>query len=325
MPLRHRIAHLLIHPYQSLNFCFGGYKLSMTSRSSCICSAPLVRQKFSENFDALDCPSCGSRHFTSADNGLPAREYDYDGGNEKYARQDYLYGKQLRWAHKELLKQDWTNRKVLEIGCFNGFFLDELRKIGADTYGFDVNLDALEVGTKLFALDGKLDNSMERLARQGPFDDVICIDVLEHLDAPESVMGDIAAMLNPDGRIFVAGPTIERPFRDKTDFPPHHKWWFSRNGLRRCLQQQGFKVSAILIQRDALLFVRNFIGRAIHGLRRREYYGDTIVAGPQMDSGLGGLFYSIATAVGTALFSILRVYYCSTIVVGTKSGTAPRF
>jgi hypothetical protein len=144
--------------------------------------------------------------------------------------------------------------------------------------------------------------------------------VLEHLDEPENVMQDILAMLKPEGRIFVAGPTIPRPFRDKTDFPPHHKWWFSRNGLKLSLQHSGFSVTGMSIQRDALLFVRNLVGRALHGLRKREYYGKVIIAGPQLDSGFAGLIYSAVTALGTGLFSVLRISYCSTIVTGTKKG-----
>lgn len=290
----------------------------MNTRSHCICSAPLTREQFAPHFDALKCNGCGSSHFVAAERGPTPPEFKYDGQNDKYAQDDYLYGKQLRWAHLELLKENWAGRKVLEIGCFNGFFLDELRKLGADVWGFDVNRHALSVGQKLFGLGEKLDDSMSILAEQGPFDDILYIDVLEHLDWPENVLDEALLMLKPRGRVIVAGPTIERRFRDKSDYPPHHKWWFSRVGLKSCLQQKGLNIGYVAVQRDGLLFLRNFLGKAMHGLGKKEFYGDTKVEAPQFDSTIGRFSYSICAKIGIGLFSVFRISYCSTIIIGVK-------
>lgn len=290
----------------------------MNTRTHCICSAPLIRKPFSPNFDALGCNECGSSHFVSTENGLPPPEFKYDSDNGKYAQDDYLFGKQLRWAHHELLKQNWIGRKVLEIGCFNGFFLDELRNAGADVYGFDVNENAISVGKEMFGFGDRLNDSMEILAKQGPFDDVLCIDVLEHLDWPENSLDEIIAMLRPNGRVIVAGPTIERGFRDKSDYPPHHKWWFSRSGLELCLQLKGFGISSVAIQHDGLLFLRNFLGKALHGLDKKEFYGETKVEAPQFNSPTSSFLYAMAAKVGISLFTVLRISYCSTILIGTK-------
>lgn len=294
----------------------------MTTDNRCICSARLSLQPFSEHFDALRCSHCGSRHFVAAANGAPAPEFRYDGENEKYTQQSYLYGKQLRWAHNQLLRQTWSGRKVLEIGCFNGFFLDELRKRGADVYGFDVNREALAVGEELFGLGGRLDTSMSNLALCGPFDDVLCIDVLEHLDQPETFLQEVSTMLKPGGRIVVAGPTIERQFHDKSDFPPHHKWWFSRSGMKAFLQQSGFEVTSIDVQRDGLLLLRNFLGKAIAGLRKREFYGEAVITTPSLDGVISRNLYAGLSALGTMLFTMLRISYCSAILTATKVRTA---
>jgi SAM-dependent methyltransferase len=248
---------------------------------------------------------------------MRAPEFQYGGDNEKYTEKSYLYGKQLRWAHLELLKQDWSDRRVLELGCFNGFFLDELKKRGADVYGFDVNQDAVTIGSELFALTGRLDFSMERLARYGPFDDILCIDVLEHLDQPGTFINEINELLQPEGRLTVAGPTTERRFYDKSDFPPHHKWRFSRRGLRAMLQQHGFQVVSTSIQYDGMLFLRNFIGRFLYGMNKKEFYGDAVIVAPNMKLGFRWL-YTLLSMLGTRMFSILRISYCSTIFVAQK-------
>ena len=292
----------------------------MNKDESCICSAALKRKPFSVHFDSLHCETCGSCRFVaiSTKNGTPAPEFQYGGDNEKYTEQSYLYGKQLRWAHQKLLEQDWSGRKVLEIGCFNGFLLDELKKRGADVYGFDVNQDAVTVGCELFGLTGRLDVSMERLTTYGPFDDILCIDVLEHLDQPTTFVDELYALLQPGGRLTVAGPTTERRFYDKSDFPPHHKWRFSRVGLKALLQEHGFRVVSASIQRDGMLFLRNFIGRSLYGMNKKEFFGDAVITAPMMETGFRRLLYDALSMVGIAMFTVFRISYCSAIFVAQK-------
>lgn len=292
----------------------------MNDPENCICTAPLRRKPFSEHFDSMYCSVCGSSRFVEATrHGVAAPEFQYDGDNKKYAEKGYLHGKQLRWAHLELLRQDWSGRKVLEIGCFNGFFLDELKQRGADVHGFDINRDAITVGEELFGLSGRLDTSLDRLAAQGPFDDILCIDVLEHLDQPSAFLLEMRSLLKPTGRIVVAGPTVERGFHDKSDYPPHHKWWFSRPGLRSLLQHSGFEVLTTSVQRDGMLFVRNVIGKTLTGLWKREFYGQTAITPPSMESTTRRVLYATLSALGTAVFTLLRLSYCSAIFTAQKA------
>lgn len=294
----------------------------MSARAACICGSPLARKQFSEHFDALACARCGSTHF-GARVGAPAPEFEYGSGSEKYARRQYLYGKQLRWAHQWLLRQAWSGRKVAEVGCFNGFFLDELRKQGADVYGYDVNEDALEVGRSLFALQGRLHQSLELVSKAGPFDDVICIDVLEHLDAPEDTLALAELMLVPGGRISIAGPTIERRFHDKSDYPPHHKWWFSRSGLATLCKSCGLDVCEMVIQRDPVLLARNVAGKVLHGIGRREFFGEASVSPPAFID--GPVITAAARAINTVMGHVLQglgFSYCSTILIARKRANA---
>lgn len=287
---------------------------------NCICTSKLKRRSFSSHFDSLQCDNCGSCHFVAATTWgeNPNAEYNYSGDNQKYTEKSYLYGKQLRWAHLELLKQHWSSRKVLEIGCFNGFFLDDLRKHGADVYGFDVNQEAVNVGRELFGLSERLDTSMEQLAANGPFDDILCIDVLEHLDHPSTFIVQLSELLKPDGRLIVSGPTTERRFHDKSDFPPHHKWWFSRFGIEIMLLRNGYQVTSTSIQHDGMLFARNLIGRVMANPCKREFYGKTVITAPEMKSGLLYFLYSVLSMLGVALFTALGISYCSIIIVAQK-------
>lgn len=289
----------------------------MADLQICICGAPLERRAFSANFLALACSQCKSRHFVSRDE-TAERTYQYDGQNAKYAEQGYLHGKQLRWAHRQLLRLPWTGRKVLEIGCFNGFFLDELRRAGADAFGVDVNQRAIDVGQALFGLKGRLFTDLNALGPFGPFDDIVCIDALEHLDSPAAFVQEIADLLADNGRLIVAGPTIERGFHDKSDYPPHHRWWFSRPGLVALLTGSGYVITDTVIQYDGALFFRNLVGKVIHGFSKREFYGDSLPQAPPAVKAALERTYAILSVLGMALFSLLRMPYCSTLIIATR-------
>jgi SAM-dependent methyltransferase len=291
--------------------------MEASTHHPCICGQEVAPSPFSEHFNVLACQRCGTQQF-HARPGIKPPQFKYDSDSGKYAQDDYLFGCQLRWSHKQLMQQDWSGRKVLEIGCFNGFFLNELRSLGAEVYGFDVNSAALEAGRKLFGLDGRIQDSLDALKAFAPFDDVICIDVIEHLDRPDQFLFQMLALLSPDGRILVAGPTVERRFFDKSDYPPHHKWRFSRAGLTRCLESAGYAVERVDIQYDGLLMLRNFLGKLLHGLRKKEFYGDVRIAAPSMDGKMSSRLYEWMSVAGQWLFRRLGIAYCSTILVAKQ-------
>jgi SAM-dependent methyltransferase len=265
----------------------------------------------------LECGACGTQQFQPRA-GIKVPEFRYDSGSGKYAQENYLLGGELRWSHLQLMRFDWRGRSVLEIGCFNGFFLRELRSRGAAVHGFDVNEAALDVGRTRFGLQGKLSSSLDEILALGPFDDVICIDVVEHLDKPNEFLSRMRAALVPDGRLFVAGPTVERRFFDKSDYPPHHKWRFSRRGLVRCLEEMDFSIEHIDIQYDGLLMLRNFIGKVLNGPGKKEFFGEVLVAAPSMEGALTRAVYGGLSSGGQWLFKLLGISYCSTIVLARR-------
>lgn len=289
----------------------------MSYQYDCICSKPLLREKFSENFDSLYCEFCNSNHFVAA-LGQISRDFNYVGDDKKYSQLDYLYGQEHRWAHTELIKLNWSGRKVLEIGCFNGFFLYELRQRGSDVYGIDSNQRAIMIGRERFGLSDRLDTSLDRLEFQGPFDDIVCIDVLEHLEDPKDYLKNLESFLAPNGRIIIAGPTLERGLHDKSDYPPHHKWWFSRLGLKTLLESSGFEVVSITIERNGILFLRNLAGRIINGFNKREFDGESFGYIPNPQGQFLQKIYSIASFFGRKLFTFLGICYCSTIFISRK-------
>lgn len=278
---------------------------------SCICRSSLRRERFSKNFDLLKCPTCGSGKFVDR-GGSGLVDYVYDSADDKYGNEAYLNRPEFRWAHMTLLQQDWAGRRILEIGCFTGFFMDALRRKGADVTGVEVNGRAAETGMTIYGLQGRIFPALEKLPATSQFDDILMIDVLEHIELPETFLGELLPLLAPGGSIVISSPTVERRFHDKSDFPPHHHWWFSRVGLQKLVADAGLTFEREAIQYDGMLLLRNFLGRIVSGFSKREFYGDgspavSAIARAQDKTAV----YRAGTKVGQVVLRAFGIQYCS--------------
>ena len=114
------------------------------------------------------------------------------------------------------LRLDWietharvAGKRVLDVGCGGGILSDEMARRGADVLGIDLaakplkvaQLHALEAGTP--SVDYR-EIAAEALAEQCPaqFDMVTCMEMLEHVPDPSSIVHACAALVKPNGWLF---------------------------------------------------------------------------------------------------------------------------
>ncbi len=108
-----------------------------------------------------------------------------------------------------------TGRRVLDVGCGGGILADSMARKGADVLGIDLADKALKVA-QLHALEADTRNvkyrevSVETLAAEQPgsFDIVTCMEMLEHVPQPASVVKACADLVKPGGWVFFS--TIHR-------------------------------------------------------------------------------------------------------------------
>lgn len=108
-----------------------------------------------------------------------------------------------------------SGKQVLDIGCGGGILADSMARRGAQVLGIDLATKPLKVA-QLHALEAGTPNveyrevSAEALADEQPgsFDVVTCMEMLEHVPQPESVVRACATLVKPGGWVFFS--TINR-------------------------------------------------------------------------------------------------------------------
>lgn len=120
------------------------------------------------------------------------------------------------------LRLDWIHglsnlagKSVLDVGCGGGILADSMARKGAQVVGIDLSVKALRVA-QLRALEAGTANvsyrevSAEELALEQPasFDVVTCMEMLEHVPDPSSVVRACSQLVKPGGWVFFS--TINR-------------------------------------------------------------------------------------------------------------------
>ena len=106
-------------------------------------------------------------------------------------------------------------QRVLDVGCGGGILSDAMARKGAQVLGIDLATKSLRVA-RLHALEVQTDGveyrevSAEALADEQParYDVVTCMEMLEHVPDPQSVVKACAQLVKPDGMVFFS--TINR-------------------------------------------------------------------------------------------------------------------
>ncbi|WP_028602753.1 bifunctional 2-polyprenyl-6-hydroxyphenol methylase/3-demethylubiquinol 3-O-methyltransferase UbiG [Ottowia thiooxydans] len=108
-----------------------------------------------------------------------------------------------------------SGARVVDVGCGGGILADSMARKGANVLGIDLAEKSLKVA-QLHALEAQTPNleyrnvAAEALAAESPaqFDVVTCMEMLEHVPDPESIVRACTALVKPGGWVFFS--TINR-------------------------------------------------------------------------------------------------------------------
>jgi 2-polyprenyl-6-hydroxyphenyl methylase/3-demethylubiquinone-9 3-methyltransferase len=125
-------------------------------------------------------------------------------------------GSEFRPLHEiNPLRLEWINarapligKRVVDIGCGGGILAESMARKGADVTGIDLSDKALKVAD-LHSLESGIQVRYEKIAAEdlaeretASYDVVTCMEMLEHVPDPASIVRACAALTKPGGQVF---------------------------------------------------------------------------------------------------------------------------
>jgi len=113
------------------------------------------------------------------------------------------------------LRLEWINaraalsgKNVVDIGCGGGILAESMARKGAKVTGIDLSEKALKVAD-LHGMESGVQVRYEKIAAEdlaaretGQFDVVTCMEMLEHVPDPASIVRACASLAKPGGHVF---------------------------------------------------------------------------------------------------------------------------
>jgi len=191
--------------------------------------------------------------------------------------------------------------KVLDVGCGDGFFVLYVKDKFRKPYGAEIAKEAAHIAQKQGMFTTVMDLNASLSYKDNTFDTVTCLDVIEHLLDPTSLLTEIYRVLMPDGQLVLTTPNI-RYFRNlyKLIFKgifPHtssdtfvwgggHLHYFTRKDIGTLLKNAGFQRIKFSINQDQFILsmkrklIRLLIGERIFA----EWFNSSITLSAYKES-----------------------------------------
>jgi len=161
-------------------------------------------------------------------------------------------------SHRLLAAAVPPGSRVLDVGCATGYLAAELSRAGCAVTGVERDPDAAAAARAqcdaLVAGDIEDAACRDEVAAHGPFDAIVCGDVLEHLRDPWDALAFLATLLAPGGRALVSVPNVAHwtgrralvrgrfPYADHGLFDRTHLRFFTRSGAHDLVARAGLRV-----------------------------------------------------------------------------------
>jgi SAM-dependent methyltransferase len=198
------------------------------------------------------CRDCGH---VAADMDLPPAllrqlySEDYFRGQEygDYVADAAAHRRNARFRLRLLTRYAGRPRKVFEVGCAYGFWLECLSRAGIPSAGVDVCPEAVAYAADVLGQRAEAGDFLRLPLAAWAYDCYCLWDTIEHLAHPDAFVARIAELLPPGGWFAATtgdmGSVLAR-FRGprwRMIHPPTHLHYFTRGSMARLLERHGLE------------------------------------------------------------------------------------
>ncbi len=192
------------------------------------------------------CAECGFGRFEPVVPGSP-EFYECISATDYYNDEKWEFGSTL----SEL--QAVGAKRILDVGCGSGIFLDYLKQRipDAELLGYDLNTELLAalVNRGFGVLSGDLVQIKKQSDDSSLFDAICMLQVLEHAGDPVDLLLTFVGLLRPGGLLIVTTPDAAGPIKNfpdaLTEIPPHHVTRWTEATFRALLQNHNLKIGVV--------------------------------------------------------------------------------
>ncbi|HUO01267.1 MAG TPA: class I SAM-dependent methyltransferase [Rhizomicrobium sp.] len=249
-----------------------------------------------EHHDIIECETCGFKHALPLPDAAVLEEiYREDYYTQEkptflaHAGEDQAWAQLAQTDRLEILETllPPDRRRLLDVGCGPGFFLQTALRRGWLAHGIEPSRQAAAHARSLGAqvIEGFFNDASA--AALGRFDAVTLSNVLEHVPDPAHLLHLARGLLEPGGVICITVPNEFSPTQiagraaiganDWWVAPPHHLNYFNFDSLTALLARMGFaaKARTTSFPMEAFLMMgENYVsdpalGRACHNRRKK--------------------------------------------------------
>jgi len=199
-------------------------------------------------------------HKTEGEGGLGYADYDTDKAGLASTFDKYLVE----------LEKLAPGKKILDIGAATGFFLDRAKAKGWKTYGVEISRFGADESNRRG--HETVCGIIEDVPGEARFDVITLWDVFEHMTDPKGAIEKAHTLLAPRGLVAintVDSSSIPARLMGKKwhlVVPPEHLQYFSRESLKRAVEDAGFEVVTMhrITKRFSLAYIFTILYRWQH-------------------------------------------------------------
>lgn len=149
----------------------------------------------------------------------------------------------------ELERRLGRRGRLLDVGCATGALLQVARELGWEVQGLEAGHASADYARKQLGLTVHNEPIEEFAPADGPFDAIVCLEVIEHVASPTVALARFERWLVPDGLLLLSTPNFDSLYRRLhgagwwvINCEDEHVMFFSPRTLARMLEKCGFEV-----------------------------------------------------------------------------------